>query len=65
LSEVGGRDRRRNRAAASLGKYYSSTTNPNAIAICHIDIVTCAGRFRSIGVTSSNICLSSVEPKPE
>jgi hypothetical protein len=66
VSEVGRRNRRRNGAAASLGKYYPSSAHSDAFAdtncgaIANIDIFTGADRSAA-GVARSDVRVSDIE----
>jgi hypothetical protein len=66
VSEVGRRNRRRDGAAASLGKYYPSSAHSDAFAdtnggtIGNIDIFTGAGRSAA-GIALSDVRVSDLE----
>ena len=64
MSEVGRRNRRRDCPAASLGKYYSSSSaiaDTNCFAIANIDIFSWADQFAGC-VAFSDVRISDLEP---
>jgi hypothetical protein len=64
LRSIGQGNRRRERAAASLGKYYSASTdadaNTDSFAVCESNIDVFSGVFC---VAIGDLCISQSEPE--
>ena len=63
MPEISRRNRRRDRAAASLGKYCSTTADSYAIAYSSGNINNVAfGEFPIDSIACSNVCFSAAKP---